>query len=129
MNDKLVTLLNKSKRYINPFTIAGAVFVGWMIASRSGYLSNSQLHEDEDGQTAPAPWNVKQAFLVAVLVISSHYVLQKSHLKAIVLSNGGGSDQQGFQLPEGASILMPNQVSTSGAPGTIPTMLTGPAPF
>ncbi len=144
IKEKLGSYLQLSKSYINPFTVAGLVFVIWVVASRTGYIPNGQRQisnrnyngggdDEENENDEKQSWNFSQAILVATTVVASYYLLRYMN------PSGAVQTANGFQLPEGASILMPGDLSKGGASSSsagagqqsssTASLLTGTPPF
>lgn len=143
LKEKLGSILQISKGYINPFTIGGLVFITWAVASRVGYIPNNNPHisgnngnEDDEDHEGRHAWNVSQSILVATTVILCYYALRYFNPSTTIQTASG------FQLPEGASILMPSDIN-KGSSNTIASqslqnpkqqadtvsLLTGTPPF
>lgn len=128
MAQKVGSFIQKIHQYLNPYTIAVAVFFIWSLGSRLGIVPNSKRSDDtSDADSARGNWNIGQALLVAVIVLVTHFTLKKLHPSSSPLVEASG-----ITLPEGASILMPNEVlksSGGSANNANSSFLSGPPPF
>lgn len=137
MSATLKSFISKVDTHINPYTVALSVFFLWSLASRFGLVpgcSEAATTTNEDGdeiRSQRGHWNLSQSLVVAGVVLATYFLLKRKQGAAALPIIAGG-----ITLPEGASILMPSDVSKStfadvggSGDGTGNEFLSGPAPF